>query len=148
MLKPFQTVYLFAKSLDSAFLLPHHLIALWLTSFFNESFNAFIWAGFKTRDSTHRILCALERILCLARRRPETVWQSWCTEGRFESQNSQFSFSNGNMLSSLHIRLRGKETNRKRWRDTDRVMIINILVPRSEQHKEKYLKIDALMFEH
>ena len=68
----------------------------------------------KTQDGTHQIQCEQEQILCLARRRLETVWQSWCRGGRFESQNSQFSFSNGNTLSSLHTLLRDGRENIER----------------------------------
>lgn len=75
--------------------------------------------GLETQDGTHQTQCEQEPILCLARRRLETVWQSWCTGGRFESQSSQFSFSNGNMLSSLHIPLRERrETEKEMERDT------------------------------
>lgn len=68
----------------------------------------------KTQDGTHRTRCEQGPILGSARRRLETEWRSWCTGGRFESRNSQFSFSNGNMLSSQHIRLQREEGDRER----------------------------------
>lgn len=72
------------------------------------------WDGVKTQDGTHRTRCEQGPILGSARRRLETEWRSWCTGGRFESRNSQFSFSNGNMLSSQHIRLQREEGDRER----------------------------------
>lgn len=109
----------------------------------------FFWSWMKTQDGTHQIQCAQEPIPCLARRRPETVWQSWCTGGRFESQNSQFSFSNGNMLSSLHILLRERrETERERDGETHRIIIINTAMHSWEQHKLKYSKLDLFKLEH
>lgn len=65
-------------------------------------------------DGTHRTRCEQGPILGSARRRLETEWRSWCTGGRFEWRNSQFSFSDGNMLSSQHIRLQREEGDRER----------------------------------
>lgn len=73
------------------------------------------WGGLETQDATHRTQCEQEPTPGSARRRLETEWQSWCTGGRFESQNSQFFFSNGNTLSSPHIRLsERRKTERER----------------------------------
>lgn len=68
----------------------------------------------ETQDGTHRTRCGREQTLCLARRRLETVWQSWCTGGRSESQNSQFSFSSGSTLSSRHIPLMERRDTREK----------------------------------
>ena len=64
-----------------------------------------------------------------------------------DMENSQFSFSNGNMLSSLHILLRERrETGRDG--ETHRSIIINTAMHNQEQHKLKYSKLDLLNLEH